>query len=142
MPGVRTVVVKKSKGRMETECLPLDETAALLEKAGAEALRNIDKAQVYTTPNPVKVEVMFANEALAYFAPCLPKSEMVDERTIAYTAKSYYDTIRFILSAASICSSIDNAPLMERVNRIEQVQKVTQDYYEEWWGRVWPTQSQ
>jgi len=56
------------------------------------------------------MENVFASPDLAYYAPCMPESKMIDKKTIGYSAKGYYEAIRFILSVLPTATPIDNAP--------------------------------
>ena len=136
LPGVKTVVVKKSRERAEADCLPLDEAAALIEAAAAETFKNLDAAQVYTIPSPVRVEVIFADPKMTFSASLIPKSEMIDEVTVAYTAQDYVEALHFLFTAAAMSNASWSGPMLERLSQLEGAKEAIYDYWLEW-GTNW-----
>ncbi len=139
LPGVKTVIVKTSRGRADADCLPLDETAALIEAAAAETFKNLGAAQVYTVSLPVRVEVIFADPEMTFPASLIPKSEIVDEVTVAYTAQDYLEALGFLFTAVAMGHPVARRPMLERLSQLEGAQKAIYDYWLEW-GTNWLNQ--
>jgi len=139
LPGVKTVVVKTSRGRTEADCLPLDETATLIEAAAAETFENLDAAQAYTITTPVRVEVIFADPEMTFPASLIPRSEVLDEVTLAYTAQDYIEALHFVFAAAGSSNSISMGPMLERLSQLEGAREAIYEYWVEW-GTAWLTQ--
>ncbi len=139
LPGVRTVIIKKSRERADADCLPLDEAAALIEAAAAETFKNLGAAQVYTVSVPVRVEVIFADPRMTFPASLIPRSEMIDEVTVAYTAQDYVEALHFLFTAAGTTNSFSSGAVLERLVQLEGGHKAIYDYWLEW-GTNWISQ--
>jgi D-amino peptidase len=124
LPGIKTVVVKNARGRADADCLPLDETAALIERAAAEALENLNALKPYKLASPVQVELMFASPEAAMMASIMPKSRQTDDVTVSYTAADYPEALMAFFALTSLGLQTLTNPLMEQLKQVEEAQKV------------------
>lgn len=94
-PSVKTAVVKNSKRRAETVCLPLEKARAEIVKATFEAMNILDEFEVYTAPDPVKLEILFAELGKASDASIiLPRTRQVDDMTIACDCDDFIEATK------------------------------------------------
>ena len=98
MPGVRTAAVKDGLGKSMGKCLHPDQTADLIEKAAADAVRHAGSIKPWQPDPPLLVSMEFKGEDQADYASRLVGASRVGGYTVEFECGSYEDAHRAVIS--------------------------------------------
>ncbi len=87
IPGINTAQVKKANGRMNAECLPVEEAHALITRTIKKAVENASSVSPYRLEDPVTVRVEFFRSDMADWAQVVPGVKRVEGRIVEYKGK-------------------------------------------------------
>lgn len=89
LPHVHTAVVKEAVGRYAAKCLPPQKVKEVLIKSTIQALESIEEAVPWLLESPVTFKIRFKDSGLAEGAARMPYTEVLDPRTVSFTADDY-----------------------------------------------------
>lgn len=89
LPKVHTAVVKEAVGRYAAKCLPPQKVKRLLVQSTKDALTNLSEATVWLPESPVTFKIEFKDSGLAEGAARMPYTQVLDPRTVSFTADDY-----------------------------------------------------
>jgi D-amino peptidase len=89
LPNVRTATVKWAVTRTSARCLAPEKAREVIENAAFEALSNLKSARVWLPESPVTFKIEFKDAGQAGNAARLPYSNVIDGRTLSFTADDY-----------------------------------------------------
>ena len=89
LPGVRTATVKWAVTRQSARCLPPAKARQLIEEEAEKALRDLASAKAWLPSSPVTFKIEFKDSGLAENAARMPHAEVLDPRTVSFTADDY-----------------------------------------------------
>ena len=108
VPDVATAQVKKAVGRMAAQCLPLEESQALLRETAGESVRRFISGKApapLAITTPVKIAIEFFTTIMADQASLLPGAARLDGRRIEFTSKTMPDAYLAFRAAVNLVSS-------------------------------------
>lgn len=85
IPGIKTAQVKKANGRMNAECLSLQQAQQVITSAVKQGLESRSQIKPYTLPGKVTFAVEFYRSDMADWAEGLPCAKRVNARILEYT---------------------------------------------------------
>ncbi len=89
LPHTKTAVVKTAVTRQSALCLPPEKAQDLIRQKTEKALKSLDSAKVWLPKSPITFKIEFKDSGQAENASHLPYSEMIDPKTLAFTADDY-----------------------------------------------------
>lgn len=89
LPWVRAATVKWAVTRASARCLPPQKACEAIEKATFDALSDLKSARIWLPESPVTFKIEFKDAGQAGNAARLPYSEVVNGRTLSFTADDY-----------------------------------------------------
>ncbi len=87
IPQVETVEVKKPAGRYAAKCLTPKKVRKKIESAAAEVLKRVEEIPPLQWEAPVKIEIAWANTAMADITTLIPSVDRKDSLTTACQAQ-------------------------------------------------------
>jgi D-amino peptidase len=107
-PGVECVQVKKSYGRFEALCLPLETSRRLIQQGSERAVKNFLQGKApkpIQVEKPVRITIEFMYSHMADMACLLPDSTRLDGRRIEFSAVDMPQAYRSFRAAVSLASA-------------------------------------
>jgi D-amino peptidase len=100
--GIHPAQVKKANGRMNAECLSLDQAHNLITTAVKDGVQSHKKIKPYTLPGIVTFAVEFYRSDMADWAEGLPGSKRTAARIVEYTGEDILDASRAFRSMVGL----------------------------------------
>lgn len=104
--GIRTVTVKKARGRYSALCMHPEKACALIEEAAQSAVMNKDGILPLKAGEPVNIEVTLMNSGMADEAELMPGIERTGATTVAYTAPDVITAYRAFRTITALAGSV------------------------------------
>lgn len=140
LPGIEGAIVKTASSRNNVKCLPLDESRSALEKAAAHSLENLEKFEPSKLASPIHLDVVLSSPQLASMAVVVPRSRLVDDRTISYVAQDYGEAIDAFATIFFLVTTSGQLVLAKQVlEKIEEAKKNAEQLFKELYHR-WMTE--
>ncbi len=89
LPHVHTATVKWAVTRTAARCLPPEKARETIEEETFRALSSLSEAKAWLPESPVTFKIAFKDAGQACNASRMPYSEMIDGRTLTFTADDY-----------------------------------------------------
>jgi D-amino peptidase len=125
IPEIETVQVKTSKDCRTTKCLPLSKARRLIEKGAKQALSRLKEFKPIQLTKPVRIDISFLKEEQAALCEIIPRSEKIDEKTVSYTAETWEEADRFIMTSLSRANQFHTNTLIRNLSRLPGADKIS-----------------
>lgn len=130
LPGIEGVIVKESKTRLETECLPTAETSKEIEEKAFSSLKNLNSFKPYTIEKPIKLEITFKHPEMAHMMQLyIPNCNLKESNTISFLSEEYREIYKAALSANMIASMFFTQSIIMEAYQIKGVADFLQNTY-------------
>ncbi len=130
LPGIEGVIVKKSKTRLETECLSVTEVSKEIEEIAFSSLQRIKDFEPYKVETPIKLEVKFTHSGMAQMMQFyIPNCTLIGNDTISFKANVYRDIYKATLSANLIASTFFTQSIIAEAYQINGVAEFLQNTF-------------
>jgi D-amino peptidase len=140
LPGIEGAIVKTASSRNNVKCLPLDESHSVLEKAAADSLESLKKFEPSRLRSPIHLDVVLSSPELASMAATVPRSRLVDDRTISYVAQEYGEAIDAFATIFLLATTSSQFILAKQVlGKSEEAKKNAEQLFKELYHR-WMTE--
>ncbi|OPX46005.1 D-aminopeptidase [Ruminiclostridium hungatei] len=128
LPGIEGVIVKKSLNRMETMCLPIEETSKDIEEKAFNSLKRLNNLKPFIIEPPIKLEIEFINPGMAQMMQFyVPKCNYKEDNVVSYIADEYEDIFKATMMANLIASTFFTQSIMGEAYQINGVAEFLQN---------------
>ncbi len=106
LPGMQSVVVKKSVDRKTAECRPVDKVRAEIETAAAGAAADASSTQPCTVDEPVEIVIFFAHPEAASVAKTFQGVSVEGDGVVRFERDTYVDAWFQYQTTARLCAEL------------------------------------
>lgn len=122
LPGIEGVIVKKSRSRLETECLPIAQTGREIEETAFRSMQKLDGFKPFTAGTPMKLEIEFSQPGMAQMMQSyVPKCNYKSNNAVLYISDEYADIFKATMMANLIASMFFTQSIVAEAGQIDGV---------------------
>jgi D-amino peptidase len=132
-PEIEGVCVKTAKSRDSAQCLPTDESRALIERTASRALQGLAMFEPHVPRSPIELDLIFTTPEPAKFGSYMPGARQTGDTTVSFAARDFLEAVWAHMSLVMLGAIHTSSQDFDRLwrNLPQSARKEFNDAYEE-----------